>query len=76
MNAYALSLNEIRKTGLDILTEKLGTVGMIRFLQQNETGFGDYTKERGAVLGNPTPDELYNEIRNITNTSTGQGKIG
>ena len=76
MNAYALSLNEIRKTGLDILTEKLGTVGMIRFLQQNETGFGDYTKERGTVLGNPTPDELYNEIKNITNTSTGQGKIG
>ncbi len=76
MNAYALSLNEIRKTGIDILTEKLGTVGMIRFLQQNEIGSGDYTKERGAVLGNPTPDELYNEIRNITNTCTGQKKLG
>jgi len=76
MNAYALSLNEIRKTGIDILTEKLGTVGMIRFLQQNETGSGDYTKEREALLGNPTPDELYNEIRNITKTCTGQRKLG
>ncbi len=68
MNAYALSLNEIRKTGIDILTEKLGAVGMIRFLQQSETGSGDYTKERESILGNPTPDELYNKIKNITKT--------
>ncbi len=66
MNASALSLNEIRKKGIDILTEKLGTVGMIRFLQQSETGSGDYTHERENILGNPTPEELFKEIKNIT----------
>ncbi|MFK5894282.1 MAG: hypothetical protein QM504_13755 [Pseudomonadota bacterium] len=65
MNTSALSLNDIRKTGIDILTEKLGAAGMIRFLQQSETGSGDYTQEKENILGDPTPDELFNEIKNI-----------
>ena len=65
MNAQTLSLNEIRRTGIEALTEKLGTVGMIRFLQQNETGYGDYTKERENLLGNPSLEDIYNEIKNI-----------
>ncbi len=63
MNTSGLSLNEIRKTGIEALTEKLGMVGMIRFLQQSETGEGDYTKEREQILANPDPDELFNEIK-------------
>ena len=65
MNAQAMSLNEIRKTGIEALTDKLGVVGMIRFLQQNETGYGDYTKERAQLLGNPSLDDIYNEIKSI-----------
>jgi len=65
MNTQAMSLNEIRKNGIDALTEKLGTVGMIRFMQQDETGQGDYTKERGEILGNPTVEELSNSIKNL-----------
>jgi len=44
MNAHAVTLNEIRKLGIEALTMHLGAVGMIRFLQQGETGWGDYTK--------------------------------
>lgn len=66
MNAQAMSLNEIRKSGIEALTEKLGIVGMVRFMQQNETGHGDYTKERANILGNPSVEELYNNIKNIT----------
>ena len=65
MNTQAMSLNEIRKNGIDALTEKLGTVGMIRFMQQDETGQGDYTKEREKLLGNPTIEELSNSIKNL-----------
>jgi hypothetical protein len=65
MNTQAMSLNEIRKSGIDALTEKLGTVGMIRFMQQDETGYGDYTKERKELLGNPTIEELANSIKNF-----------
>lgn len=65
MNTQAMSLNEIRKNGIDVLTEKLGTVGMIRFMQQDETGYGDYTKEREKLLGNPTIEELAKNIKNF-----------
>ncbi len=64
MNIQAMSLNEIRRTGIEALTEKLGIVGMVRFLQQNETGYGDYTKEREKILGNPSLEELYNSMKN------------
>lgn len=35
---------EIRKKGLEALNNALGLIGMIRFLQQFESGSGDYTK--------------------------------
>ena len=63
-----MSLNEIRRIGIEALTEKLGIVGMVRFLQQNETGYGDYTKERVELLGNPSLEELYNGMKNIKKT--------
>jgi hypothetical protein len=40
----------IRKVGLEAVAKKLGPLGMVRFLQQFETGRGDYTKERGHLL--------------------------
>lgn len=54
MNLAEISLEEIRQQGIDALTRELGTVGMIRFLQQFETGKGDYTAERHQWL----PDDL------------------
>lgn len=40
----------IRKLGIEALSEALGPVGMARFLQQYETGVGDYTKDRALWL--------------------------
>ena len=42
----ANNLMEIRKIGLQALREALGPVGMVRFFQLYENGFGDYTKEK------------------------------
>ncbi len=64
MNTQAMRLNENRRTVIEALTEKLGIVGMIRFLQQNETGYGDYTKEREELLGNPSLEETYKSMKN------------
>ena len=44
------TLNEIRKIGLKALVKELGPVGLIRFLQQFETGQGNYTIERETWL--------------------------
>lgn len=40
------SLNDIRRAGLAALRKSLGREGMIRFLQQFDTGHGDYVSDR------------------------------
>ncbi len=46
MNIKTMTLEQIRLAGLEALARELGPVGMVRFLQQFETGQGDYSKER------------------------------
>jgi hypothetical protein len=40
------NLPEIRRIGLRALREALGPVGAVRFIQQYEKGYGDYTQEK------------------------------
>jgi hypothetical protein len=42
----ATNLYQIRQAGIEILNRELGPVAMIRFLQQYQKGYGDYSKER------------------------------
>jgi hypothetical protein len=56
--------NTIRKLGLEALNEKLGPVGMVEFIQQFDSGYGDYTKERHNWLDKLTIEEICNEINN------------
>ncbi len=53
---------ELRRVGIDALVKALGPVGMARFLQQFDPGHGDYTTQRYAILGDPTVDELMDEV--------------
>ena len=43
-----LTTEEIRTRGLRALRDELGQAGMIRFLQQFETGTGDWARDRHA----------------------------
>lgn len=54
---------EIRREGLAALLERLGPAGTIRFLQQYESGEGDYTKKRHAWLDKLTVDDIIEDIR-------------
>ena len=38
-------LNVLRETGLKVLAEKLGPVGMVNFIRLFSNGEGDYTEE-------------------------------
>ena len=58
---------EIRSRGLKALAETLGPVGMVRFLQQFDTGSGDYTREREQWLGKPTVQQIAEEIKKSRN---------
>ena len=57
-----LTIPELKRAGLEALRERLGPAGMIRFLQEFNSGSGDYTKERGAWLDSITLEELVESI--------------
>jgi hypothetical protein len=57
------TLDQIRLIGLEALSRNLGPVGMVRFLQQFETGHGDYSSDRHEWLDQLTVDEAVAEIK-------------
>jgi hypothetical protein len=62
MNPATMTLEQVRATGLQALSRDLGPVGLIRFLQQYETGYGDYTAERHRWLGERTVRDVAQAI--------------
>jgi hypothetical protein len=53
----------LRKTGLLAISKALGPLGLVRFLQQFETGVGDYTKERQQWLDKMDIKSIVSEIK-------------
>lgn len=51
-------LERIRREGLEALKEKLGPVGMIKFIQMYSDGKGDYTTEREELLKEVTIEDF------------------
>ncbi len=54
---------EIRRAGLQALTKILGPVDMVRFLQQYDSGAGDYTAQRAQTLAHLTVDDIVREVQ-------------
>ena len=52
------TLDEIRRKGLEVLRRELGRAGLVRFLQQFETGSGDYAQERWKWVDGLSLEEL------------------
>lgn len=63
MATTIMTLNQIRQKGLEVLSRELGPVGMIRFMQQFETGSGDYSVERYEWLDDQTVEGIYDRIK-------------
>jgi len=63
---------ELRRAGTGALVRALGPVGMARFLQQFDPGHGDYTADRDRILGNPTVDDLMDELEHRRQSPTGK----
>lgn len=62
MNTGNMTFDQIKIEGLKALERQLGPYGMIRFLQQFETGRGDYTKERHKWLKETSVETLAEKI--------------
>jgi hypothetical protein len=63
MNTEILTADEIRTVGLNALMDALGPSGFIRFFREFTNGYGDYTRDRDAILGNQSVDNLVREIQ-------------
>ena len=63
IDTETMSLKEIERTGLTVLARELGPVGVIRFLQLFETGYGNYTEERRAQIENESVDDIIASIQ-------------
>ncbi|GIK56982.1 MAG: hypothetical protein BroJett015_26450 [Chloroflexota bacterium] len=58
-----MTLNEIHQVGLAALSRELGPVGMVRFLQMFETGYGDYSQERTLWLKEQPVETIAERIK-------------
>lgn len=54
-------LNEVNHLAIRLLSEKLGVVDALRFVNQFTTGQG-YTEERDALFGHLTLEEIVSTI--------------
>ena len=63
-SSRAISPNELRRVGIDALVKSLGPLGMVRFIQQFDTGRGNYTKERAELLDSLSLDTITAYIEN------------
>ena len=62
MTTETLSLYEIRTIGFEALLRELGPAGAIRFIQQYESGRGDYTQIRKKLLPKKSVREIGRQI--------------
>lgn len=62
MDKQSMNLMQIRAAGLAALMRELGPTGMVRFLQQYETGSGDYSRERHEWLGRLDGETIAKQI--------------
>lgn len=60
MNTQNLTANQIHELDIEALMSKLGTAGMVRFLNQYQTGKGNYSVDRDQWLTVPA---LANQIQ-------------
>ena len=64
------SLNEVNHQAIRLLSEQIGIVNTVRFVNQFTTGHGNYTDERDALFGHLTLDDIVTAIENKRGTQT------
>lgn len=58
-----LTLEQIRREGLEALSERLGRAGMIRFMAQFDNGGGDYVKDRHEWVDRTSIADIHESAR-------------
>ncbi|RPI75021.1 MAG: hypothetical protein EHM45_16085 [Desulfobacteraceae bacterium] len=67
MSIAAKPLSEITQEAIMVLSQNLGIVNTIRFINQFMIGHGNYIEEREELFGKKTLEELVVEIKQTRN---------
>ena len=67
MDARKMTDLEIYELGIELLIDKLGPAGMMRFFWQSDLGKGDYSVDRHR-LPQPDMDAIVKEIQQVQET--------
>ena len=63
MDVLLMTDEQILELGFKALVDKLGPVGMVRFIHQFQDGTGDYTEERQQWVGMSDIETLAKQIQ-------------
>ena len=69
MDVRLMTDEQILELGFKALVDKLGPVGMVRFIHQFQAGTGDYTEERQQWVGMSDVETLAKRIQEVENDS-------
>lgn len=65
MSATMRPITEITHQAMTLLTREMGVADTLRFLSQFNTGMGNYTEERDALIGDLTLEEISARARRL-----------
>ena len=63
INVSKMTDVQIREAALSLISKEFGPVGLLRFLGQYETGYGDYSKDRAELLKDETIDSIMARVK-------------
>lgn len=66
-------LGEIHRIGMEALLNALGPDDSERFIEHCRTEIRDYTKERAAIIGSPTVEEIVERVRTREGSDPSRG---
>lgn len=58
-----LTDEQLNQAALDVLLRELGPDGLARYLRMNQSGKGNYTRDRNKWLKDRTLDDIMKDIR-------------
>jgi len=72
MTVQLKPLSEVNHQAIRVLSEQIGIVDTIRFVNQFTTGHGNYTEERDALFGHLTLNDIVTAIEKNRTASGGR----
>jgi hypothetical protein len=75
MSTTVRTIEEITEEAIRLLSREMGVADTMRFLSQFINRSGDYTRDRHALLGNPSVEEFFAEARRREALRDGAGRV-